>query len=417
MGTKTPPQQRASIVDIITGFSGQDANIVIPRTFLKWCNGDLSVALFLSQCLYWSSHTDDPEGWFARTVAQWEADTTLTRSPLERAAVILEQVGLERDVKRSRWHDFTPVVHYRFIREHLESAAQAFFATGAALSMESTKNAKAKLRTERETRKSEMTSKHKSEMSSEIISEMSLEHITEMSSGTISYKENTKEEEKEEHKTIASDDAAATPLSPFLLEASSASHSTDDAATSLNQGAAAPGLYPCTGSDINTLIAAWMRWTPPDLLPTFRGRVVGASKHYANNTIRGYAQVLWERGYRPNDFVDFLRDLISRQKAAPDAYISGLPSWSFAWVASRVEKHAVERRRTVLYTHDAPRCFPAHPKAQSGNAEAEALLLWAEGKDHTITGYSIDLPCRLYTAADYELLKAGTPLPELVDEL
>lgn len=180
--------------------------------------------------------------------------------------------------------------------------------------------------------------------------------------------------------------------------------------------AAGPHLYPCAGNDISSLISAWLRWTPQDLLPTFRGRVVDPSKHYANKTIRTYAEVLWQRGYRPNDVIDFLRELISRQKFAPDAYISSLTSWSFAWVASRVEKHAIERRKVVFYTYDAPRCFPMHPKAQSGQAEAEALALWFDGLDHTITGYSIDLPCRLYTANEYELLKAGKPLPEEDDE-
>lgn len=408
MAKKQPPQQRTSIVDIITGFSGQDANIVIPRTFLKWCNNDLSVALFLSQCLYWSSHTDDPDGWFARTVAQWESDTTLTRSPLERAAVILEQVGLKRDVKRSRWHEFTPVVHYRFDRPQLEAAAQEFFATGVALNMESTRDAKAKLRAEREKSKLETRSKRNSEVIPEHVPEMRPEIISEVIPEGTSYKENTKEEQKEKENIAPDGAVSSSPLK--------ASAQDDMGHSAISQGAAwdvpRPVLYACTDDNIVALITAWLYWAP--VLPTRHGKVMPSSAHYGNKTNREYARVLYERGYRPNDFIAWWQE----QRANAMQTKKAIGPMNFVYVAERVERWAPMHRAQTIYTLDCPRCYAWKPDAQNGNAEAEALILWSEGlhEEAEALGYSIDIPPRLFTAAEYDLLKAGKPLPMDLDD-
>lgn len=203
--------------------------------------------------------------------------------------------------------------------------------------------------------------------------------------------------------------SGAVPLSSSSLEASS----TDDMGQpQQNQEAAAPevgtSLYPCTSSDVTAMIAAWMNWAP--VLPTRRGKVISANEHYANKTMRDYAQVLWERGYRPNDIIDWWQvqraESLSKDKA--------IEPMSFVFVAERVERFAPQRRAMTIYTHDCPRCFPWKPEARNGNAEAEALMLWMEGLEDSARdlGYSIDMPVRLFTAAEYALLKAGKPLPD-----
>lgn len=137
---------------------------------------------------------------------------------------------------------------------------------------------------------------------------------------------------------------------------------------------------------------------------------MSASEHYANKTNREYAQVLWERGYRPNDFIAWWHE----QRAQAQKTNRAIEPMSFVYAAERVERWTPQHRAQTIYTQDCPRCYAWMPDAQNGNAEAEALALWAEGLHEEVEGlgYSIDLPPRLFTAAEYELLKAGKPLPE-----
>src|ERR1700690_4634356 len=41
--------------------------------------GSVPAALMLGQACYWDERTNDPEGWFWKTRAQWENETGLTR--------------------------------------------------------------------------------------------------------------------------------------------------------------------------------------------------------------------------------------------------------------------------------------------------------------------------------------------------
>ncbi len=85
---------------------------------------------------------------------------------------------------------------------------------------------------------------------------------------------------------------------------------------------------------------------------------------------------------------------------------------------SHVEGFAAQSRTKTIYTREAPRCLPWKVGVQNGNAQVEALLLWEEGKkdEAQALGYCIDMPGRVFTATEYELLKAGKPLPEELDE-
>lgn len=55
-----------------------DRPIAFNRAFVRLGIG-VTGALFLSQALYWSKRTKDPEGWFYKTIEDWQEETGLTR--------------------------------------------------------------------------------------------------------------------------------------------------------------------------------------------------------------------------------------------------------------------------------------------------------------------------------------------------
>ncbi len=119
---------RDSILNVMMGFAGKDNFVTIPLTFARFCDGDLIIAALFSQILYWTGVTDDPEGWIAKSYEDWHEELSLTRSQVDRSVKALEKIGLQTDKRRSRYHDFAPTIHYRFDKEILSAAANAFFA-------------------------------------------------------------------------------------------------------------------------------------------------------------------------------------------------------------------------------------------------------------------------------------------------
>lgn len=64
----------------------------------KKITGSTVAALMLSQAWYWSKRTNDENGWFYKTVAEWEEETGLTRSEQETARKHLKDI-LEVDLR------------------------------------------------------------------------------------------------------------------------------------------------------------------------------------------------------------------------------------------------------------------------------------------------------------------------------
>lgn len=67
--------------------------VAFHRVFVK-ITGKVDAGLFLSQCLYWSSKTDNPDGWFYKTRSEWEDETGLSRYEQEQSRKILKSLGL-----------------------------------------------------------------------------------------------------------------------------------------------------------------------------------------------------------------------------------------------------------------------------------------------------------------------------------
>jgi len=94
---------------LIKQFAGQANTLVIPRVFIDF-TGDHLAALLLSQILYWSDRTDDPEGWFYKTADEWQAELGMSAYQVKRAAAVLAPLGIESRVRKVK---LTPKSHYR----------------------------------------------------------------------------------------------------------------------------------------------------------------------------------------------------------------------------------------------------------------------------------------------------------------
>lgn len=116
-------------------------------------------------------------------------------------------------------------------------------------------------------------------------------------------------------------------------------------------------LYPCTSEDIVALIRAWWDWIP--LHPTKRGVVIASKQHYANKTIRAFAQNLTERGVMPADMIGFLGDVRFNDESRW-AYLRGkeLP---FNYVGEILPEWVELDRAENWYTPAEPRITPRKP--------------------------------------------------------
>ena len=97
-------------------------NIILRlRIFGEMLGGDPKGALLLNQILYWADRTNDPEGWFYKTYADWEEELGFKESVVRRIIkgdsriqnpkITLAEVGIETTVKDSPTGK--PTVHYR----------------------------------------------------------------------------------------------------------------------------------------------------------------------------------------------------------------------------------------------------------------------------------------------------------------
>jgi len=217
MADKKSLEVRNLVVSMLTGFAGTSNGVFIPWAFFKWTNRNHPLAVFFSQAIYWHGKTDHPEKWFARTLAEWDEETGLGRAQLERAAVILEQVGLQRMVKRSMWHNWLPVVHYRFDEDMLFEAAQAFFQDGKTLVMTSTEESRKKLKDDKAARRGDGAEKRKGQMNVErkgglnatLKRETNVTRKGQMNAERDSYIESSKEYEESSEETLRDARASA----------------------------------------------------------------------------------------------------------------------------------------------------------------------------------------------------------------
>lgn len=133
MTTRKPT--RDSITQLFSSFAGQANNLVIPRPYIDFCQGDILSALLLSQILYWSERTSNLDGWFPKSYDDWQAEIGMTEYQIKRAikgdkrrkndGFSLSDVGVETDLRQSKFHQGAATIHYRVNGEKLRSAITA----------------------------------------------------------------------------------------------------------------------------------------------------------------------------------------------------------------------------------------------------------------------------------------------------
>ncbi len=99
-----------------------DRPIAFHRIFVDLPAGDKRLgvlgALMLSQALYWTARTEDPEGWFWKTAEEWQQETGMTRREQETARKRLRATGFWHEERRG-----LPAKLY--FRVNLEALARA----------------------------------------------------------------------------------------------------------------------------------------------------------------------------------------------------------------------------------------------------------------------------------------------------
>jgi hypothetical protein len=110
---------QAAVKKILKELTGQAQFLTIPRPFVAM-TGDHVCALFLSQIIYWSERTSDPEGWFYKTHEEWAEELCLTPYQVRRATEKLARLGVQSKVRKLKGQG--PKLHYRLDDERFTKA-------------------------------------------------------------------------------------------------------------------------------------------------------------------------------------------------------------------------------------------------------------------------------------------------------
>jgi hypothetical protein len=124
---------RQQVIDLIQDTIGDKNATYYPMVFVQLV-GSHAAAWLLSQILYWTDRTSDPEGWFYKSFEDWKQEGCLSRAQIERALhgdprtrksrLTLAELGVETKVKRAP--DGSPTTHYRIDREVFLSKLTTF---------------------------------------------------------------------------------------------------------------------------------------------------------------------------------------------------------------------------------------------------------------------------------------------------
>ena len=81
------------VIAFLKAISGQANILTIPRIYIDIFKSHRT-ALLISQCVYWSDKTKDPEGWFYKTFAEWQAELGMNQHAIETSRDALIDFGV-----------------------------------------------------------------------------------------------------------------------------------------------------------------------------------------------------------------------------------------------------------------------------------------------------------------------------------
>jgi hypothetical protein len=114
MEVKTSAQNK--YFELIKQISGQKNVITVPRLFVK-ITGNMTQAVILSQCLYWSDKGTRPDGWFYKAAHEWADELGITYNQARHSINNLRDAGfIETKLHRANG---SPTLHYRVCFEKI----------------------------------------------------------------------------------------------------------------------------------------------------------------------------------------------------------------------------------------------------------------------------------------------------------
>ena len=75
---------RKQVLSLLGETYGDKTLVLCPTVFVRLLGGDHKAAILLSQILYWSDKTKDPDGWFYKSYADWQTETGLSEAQVRR---------------------------------------------------------------------------------------------------------------------------------------------------------------------------------------------------------------------------------------------------------------------------------------------------------------------------------------------
>lgn len=87
----------SAIIDLIKQFS--ERPIAFHRIYVT-ITGSVNAGLMLSQAMYWSARTKDPDGWFYKTANEWELETGMNRREQDNAREKLRNTSFWQEKRK-----------------------------------------------------------------------------------------------------------------------------------------------------------------------------------------------------------------------------------------------------------------------------------------------------------------------------
>lgn len=105
------PNNQKKLFNLISELSGQANILTVPKVYIR-AMGSIDGGLLLSQMIYWSDKGKREDGYFYKTYAEWEDETTLSKYEVSKNVAIMVSAGfLQTIIKKANG---APTVHYKF---------------------------------------------------------------------------------------------------------------------------------------------------------------------------------------------------------------------------------------------------------------------------------------------------------------
>ena len=135
--------QHQQVMDLVKAISGQKNIISLQKIYIR-ITGDAVAGLLLSEIVWGSDHTINPEGWFWKKADDWQEELCLSYAKVKRLADKLKEMGfIETALKKAvnaPGASAAPTTHYRPIMGKITDAILENLEFQETLKSENSKN-------------------------------------------------------------------------------------------------------------------------------------------------------------------------------------------------------------------------------------------------------------------------------------